>query len=84
MNCKILKNIAASGNTFFYNFLGDADGVPQEDFELVEYVRRNYLIAPAPNETEYALSATKTIIDPSLGSKQKNKIGLKKYGKHLF
>jgi hypothetical protein len=42
-----------------------------EDLELVQYVRRNYLIAPAPNATEYTLNATKTIIDPSLGPSKK-------------
>jgi hypothetical protein len=43
----------------------------------VEYVRRNYLIAPAPNETEYALNATKTVIDPSKGQSEKIRLALK-------
>jgi hypothetical protein len=35
------------------------------------------MIAPAPNETEYALNATKTIIDPSAGPSKKIRLASK-------
>lgn len=40
-------------------------------------MRKNYLIPPASNETEYALNVTKTVIDPSMGQSKKIKLALK-------
>jgi len=42
------------------------------------------LIAPAPNETEYALNATKTIIDPSLGPSKKIRLASKNMASTYF
>jgi hypothetical protein len=52
--------------------------------ELVNYVRRNYLIAPAQNETEYALNATKLVIDPSMGQSKKIRQALQNKASKYF